>query len=61
MISLWTVDLSGSGGIVLCKSESQFVHVPDPSTMDVLPSENSQDHVVAISGIGIQTFDVHGQ
>lgn len=58
MISLWSVDLTENGGVDLCKKESQFVHVPDPSTMDVLTLADGLDHTVAIAGIGIQTFSV---
>ncbi|KAG0053031.1 WD repeat-containing protein 6 [Gryganskiella cystojenkinii] len=61
MISLWSVEPTENGGVNLCKSESQFVHVPDPSTMDVLPSVDGLDHTVAIAGIGIQTFNIQHQ
>ena len=61
MISLWSVDSTEIGSVRLNKKESQFVHVPDPSTMDVLPSEDGQDRTVAIAGIGIQTFVVDGR
>ncbi|KAG0252009.1 WD repeat-containing protein 6 [Mortierella polycephala] len=57
MISLWHVDRTNTVSARLCKQETQFVHVPDPSTMDVLSLRNDM-HSVAIAGIGIQVFDI---
>ncbi|KAG0314338.1 WD repeat-containing protein 6 [Dissophora globulifera] len=60
MISLWRVGISAeTSAAALVKQESQFVHVPDPSTMDILPaSEDETRHSVAIAGIGVQIFQV---
>ncbi|KAI9234467.1 MAG: WD40-repeat-containing domain protein [Podila humilis] len=59
MVSLWRLDWSEQGHASLHKQETQFVHVPDPSTMDVLSSkEESGKHSVAIAGIGIQIFEI---
>ncbi|KAF9168921.1 WD repeat-containing protein 6 [Mortierella sp. AD010] len=58
MLSLWHLDRVGGNGsdAALVKLESQFVHVPDPSTMDILTSEDKTK--VIIAGIGVQVFDV---
>ncbi|KAF8980771.1 WD repeat-containing protein 6 [Entomortierella lignicola] len=60
MLSLWSLDRVRSNGFdaTLVKLESQFVHVPDPSTMDVLTSEDKTKHSVTIAGIGVQVFDI---
>ncbi|ORZ04460.1 WD40-repeat-containing domain protein [Lobosporangium transversale] len=67
MITLWRLDRpkigtvigNGSAAATLVKQETQFVHVPDPSTMDVLlPGVNRDKHTVAISGIGVQIFEI---
>ncbi|KAG0202246.1 WD repeat-containing protein 6 [Mortierella sp. GBA30] len=58
MISLWTLERAAEDTACLRKQETQFVHVPDPSAMDVFAPENSSRHTVAIAGIGIQMFDV---
>ncbi|KAI7826585.1 hypothetical protein BC939DRAFT_501763 [Gamsiella multidivaricata] len=59
MVSLWRLDHTGDdGAAVLVKEETQFVHVPDPSTMDILTSADRTRHCVAIAGIGAQIFDV---
>ncbi|KAF9311760.1 WD repeat-containing protein 6 [Podila horticola] len=59
MVSLWRLDQSEQGQASLYKQETQFVHVPDPSTMDVLSSkEVTGKHSVAIAGIGIQIFEI---
>ncbi|KAF9960846.1 WD repeat-containing protein 6 [Mortierella alpina] len=58
MVSLWTLEDAIDGTMRLCKLETQFVHVPDPSTMDVLASADSSGHTVAIAGIGLQIFGV---
>lgn len=59
MVSLWKLDRSEQGQVSLHKQETQFVHVPDPSTMDVLSSKDETGkHSVAIAGIGIQIFEI---
>ncbi|KAF9361880.1 WD repeat-containing protein 6 [Mortierella sp. AD094] len=60
MLSLWHLDrVSGNGSdATLVKLESQLVHVPDPSTMDILASEDKTKDSVIIAGIGVQIFDV---
>ncbi|KAF9580427.1 WD repeat-containing protein 6 [Lunasporangiospora selenospora] len=61
-ISLWKLDYpedESPSSAKLLKLESQFIHVPDPSTMDVFPSPSEKKHSVAIAGIGIQVFDIH--
>ncbi|KAF9433589.1 WD repeat-containing protein 6 [Entomortierella beljakovae] len=57
MLSLWHLNKEGDD-ISLVKVESQFVHVPDPSTMDILTSEDKTKYSVAIAGIGVQIFEV---
>lgn len=58
MVSLWTLEGANGGSVRLRKLETQFVHVPDPSTMDVHASADSSSQTVAIAGIGLQIFDV---
>ncbi|KAG0035673.1 WD repeat-containing protein 6 [Podila clonocystis] len=59
MVSLWRLDQPEQGQTSLQKQETQFVHVPDPSTMDVLSSKDEVGkHTVAIAGIGIQIFEI---
>ncbi|KAG0085717.1 WD repeat-containing protein 6 [Podila epicladia] len=59
MVSLWKLDQPEKGQAYLHKQETQFVHVPDPSTMDVLSSrEETGKHSVVIAGIGIQIFEI---
>ncbi|KAF9574985.1 WD repeat-containing protein 6 [Mortierella alpina] len=58
MVSLWTLEGANNGTVRLRKLETQFVHVPDPSTMDVLESADSSGHTVAIAGIGLQLFGI---
>ncbi|KAF9111680.1 WD repeat-containing protein 6 [Mortierella sp. AM989] len=60
MLSLWCLNRVGDDGsdASLVKLESQFVHVPDPSTMDILTSEDKNKHSVTIAGIGVQIFDI---
>jgi hypothetical protein len=60
MISLWRLCRSGDTGTpALVKLESQFVHVPDPSTMDILSFKDKTQCSVAIAGIGVQIFDIN--
>ncbi|KAG0348096.1 WD repeat-containing protein 6 [Podila humilis] len=60
MVSLWKLQFSGRGSVTLYKQETQFVHVPDPSTMDALMSkQESGKYSVAIAGIGIQLFEIN--
>lgn len=59
MVSLWKLNQPEQGQASLHRKETQFVHVPDPSTMDVLSSkEETGKHSVAIAGIGIQIFEI---
>ena len=57
-VSLWTLEEAYSGTMRLRQLETQFVHVPDPSTMDVLASTDGSGHTVAIAGIGLQVFEI---
>ncbi|KAF9420286.1 WD repeat-containing protein 6 [Podila epigama] len=60
MLSLWRLESCEQGVTHIVKQETQFVHVPDPSTMDVLLSkEEPGKHTVAIAGIGIQIFETN--
>ncbi|KAK3813245.1 MAG: WD40-repeat-containing domain protein, partial [Benniella sp.] len=56
MVSLWRLHQSGTGEAGIVKLESQFVHVPDPSTMDIITHDARCS--VAIAGIGVQIFDI---
>jgi hypothetical protein len=56
MVSLWRLHRSGTGEAGIVKLESQFVHVPDPSTMDIIT--HGARCSVAIAGIGVQIFDI---
>ncbi|KAI1320258.1 WD repeat-containing protein 6 [Mortierella claussenii] len=61
MVSLWRLDRPSipTGLASLVKERSQFVHVPDPSTMDILAPHGARTKCsVAIAGIGIQIFEV---
>ncbi|KAI8605550.1 WD40-repeat-containing domain protein [Dissophora ornata] len=59
MISLWRLNRAvKKADAALVKQETQFVHVPDPSTMDTLASGDKAKRSIAIAGIGIQIFDI---
>ncbi|KAF9977384.1 WD repeat-containing protein 6 [Actinomortierella ambigua] len=58
MLTTWDLTAQADHGLeVLKKRESVFVHVPDPSTMDILNSQNPSVNFVAIAGIGAQIFE----
>ncbi|KAG0006948.1 hypothetical protein BGZ65_001319, partial [Modicella reniformis] len=62
MISLWRLSRSSeTKQAALVKVESRCVHVPDPSTMDVLTLKDTSKHSVAIAGIGVQIFDIEAK
>ncbi|KAK3848644.1 MAG: WD40-repeat-containing domain protein [Linnemannia gamsii] len=62
MLTVWGLDLLKDGGADMHMLETQFIHVPDPSTMDtVIMCDNDKQQqrpLVAIAGIGIQVFDI---
>ncbi|KAG0212859.1 WD repeat-containing protein 6 [Mortierella sp. NVP41] len=58
-LTVWGLDLLEDGGAEMHKLETQFVHVPDPSTMDTIVLRDEHRPLVAIAGIGVQIFDIH--
>ncbi|KAG0227895.1 hypothetical protein BGW41_003640 [Actinomortierella wolfii] len=58
MLTSWELTPTAGGDREeLVKRESHFVHVPDPSTMDVLQSQDLGTNLVAIAGIGAQIIE----
>ncbi|KAF9130462.1 WD repeat-containing protein 6 [Mortierella sp. 14UC] len=62
MLTVWGLDLLEDGGADMHMLETQFIHVPDPSTMDTIivrdGADQQQTPLVAIAGIGVQVFDI---
>ncbi|KAG9070558.1 WD repeat-containing protein 6 [Linnemannia hyalina] len=58
MLTVWGLNLLEDGGADMHMLETQFVHVPDPSTMDTIVMREEQRPLVAIAGIGVQFFDI---
>ncbi|KAF9330500.1 WD repeat-containing protein 6 [Linnemannia elongata] len=58
MLTLWGLNLLEDGGAEMHMLETQFIHVPDPSTMDNIVMREEQRPLVAIAGIGVQLFDI---
>lgn len=58
MLTVWGLNLLEDGGADMQMIETQFIHVPDPSTMDTIVMREEQRPLVAIAGIGVQFFDI---
>ncbi|KAK5827920.1 hypothetical protein F5H01DRAFT_272617, partial [Linnemannia elongata] len=58
MLTVWGLNLLEDGGADMHMLETQFIHVPDPSTMDNIVMREEQRPLVAIAGIGVQLFDI---
>lgn len=58
MLTVWGLNLLEDGGADMHMLETQFIHVPDPSTMDTIVMREEQRPLVAIAGIGVQLFDI---
>lgn len=58
MLTVWGLNLLEDGGADMHMLETQFIHVPDPSTMDAIVMREEQRPLVAIAGIGVQVFDL---
>jgi hypothetical protein len=58
MLTVWELKPLEDGGADVQMIETQFIHVPDPSTMDTTVMGEDQRSLVAIAGIGVQFFDI---
>ncbi|KAF9930402.1 WD repeat-containing protein 6 [Linnemannia zychae] len=58
MLTIWRLHLLEDGGADMKMLETQFIHIPDPSTMDAIFVQETQRSLVGIAGIGFQAFDV---